>query len=138
MSNPWPPGVSGNPAGRPPGAHGMLKRKIKEKMRGGWEAVVNSIMDKALEGDMAAAKIILDRIAPSPKGRCIKLGLPSVSNAADIMAALTKLVDCMSRGIISSEEAHSAAGVLELHRKAVETMDLERRMTALEKKRGKQ
>ena len=38
----------------------------------------------------------------------------------------------MSRGVISAEEAQAAAVVLEHHRKAVETFDLERRLAALE------
>ena len=48
------------------------------------------------------------------------------------------MVDAMSRGVISAEEAQAAAVVLEHHRKAVETFDLERRLAALEQKRKPQ
>jgi hypothetical protein len=44
--------------------------------------------------------------------------------------------DAMARGVLSAEEAQAAAAVLEHHRKAVETLDLERRITALEEKRS--
>ena len=40
----------------------------------------------------------------------------------------------MARGVLSAEEAQSAPLVLEHHRNAVETHDLERRITALESK----
>jgi hypothetical protein len=49
--------------------------------------------------------------------------------------ASAAVVDAMSRGVISAEEAQAAAVVLEHHRKAVETFDLERRLAALEQKR---
>ena len=53
-----------------------------------------------------------------------------------IVRALAAMVDAMSRGVISAEEAQSAAVVLEHHhRKAVETFDLERRLAAIEQKR---
>jgi hypothetical protein len=38
----------------------------------------------------------------------------------------------MARGVLSAEEAQAAAGVLDHNRKAVETLDLERRIAALE------
>ena len=41
----------------------------------------------------------------------------------------------MARGVISAEEAQAAAGILDHHRKAVETLDLER-ITAHEERAG--
>ncbi|MCA1604571.1 MAG: hypothetical protein LC775_03630, partial [Acidobacteria bacterium] len=89
----------------------------------------------AKKGDMTAAKIILDRIAPPCRGRRVRLNLPPIVGAADVVQASTAVVDAMSRGVISAEEAQAAAVVLEHHRKAVETFDLERRLAALEQKR---
>ena len=40
----------------------------------------------------------------------------------------------MVRGVLSAEEAQAAAAVLEHHRKAVETHELERRIAAIEAK----
>ena len=52
------------------------------------------------------------------------------------LKALAAVADAMARGILSAEEAQAAAAVLDHHRKAVETLDLERRITALEEKRS--
>jgi hypothetical protein len=46
--------------------------------------------------------------------------------------ALAAVADAMARGLLSAEEAQAAAAVLEHHRKAVETLELERRIAAIE------
>jgi Family of unknown function (DUF5681) len=128
------PGVSGNPAGKPPGARARATRLAEKLMSGDAEAVVRAVIDAAKGGDMTAAKIILDRIAPPCRGRPVRLDLPPIVGAADLVKALAAVADTMARGILSAEEAQAAAAVLEHHRKAVETHDLERRIAAIEAK----
>ena len=129
------PGVSGNPAGKPPGARARATRLAEQLMSDDAEAVVRAVINAAKGGDMTAAKIILDRIAPPCRGRRVRLNLPPIVGATDLLRALAAVADAMSRGVISAEEAQAAAVVLEHHRKAVETFDLERRLAALEQKR---
>jgi ribosomal protein L17 len=101
-------------------------------MAGDAEAVVNAVVTAAKEGDMTAARLVLDRIAPPCRGRPVRLDLPPIVSAADLVKALAAVADAMARGVLSAEEAQAAAAVLEHHRKAVETFDLERRITAIE------
>jgi hypothetical protein len=107
---------------------------IRYQLSGDAEDVVRAVISAAKDGDMVAAKIVLDRIAPPCKGRRVRLKLPSIVGAADLVKALAAVADAMARGVISAEEAQAAAAVLEHHRKAVETLDLERRITAIEAK----
>ena len=81
---------------------------------------------------MTAARLVLDRIAPPCRGRPVRLDLPPIVGTADLVKALAAVADAMARGVISAEEAQAAAGVLDHQRKAVETLDLERRIAALE------
>jgi hypothetical protein len=85
-------------------------------------------------GDMAAARLVLDRIYQPRKGRAIKLDLPKVETAAGLMAAMGVVIDAMAQGEISADEATAVAGVLELRRRAIETMEIEARLAALEAK----
>jgi Family of unknown function (DUF5681) len=128
------PGVSGNPAGKKPGTRNRTSRVAQKMMADDCEAVVRAVIDAAKGGDMTAAKIILDRIAPPCRGRPVRLDLPPIVGAADLVKALAAVADTMARGILSAEEAQAAAAVLEHHRKAVETLDLERRIAAIETK----
>jgi hypothetical protein len=85
---------------------------------------------------MTAARLVLDRIAPPCRGRPVRLGLPPIVSASYVVRALAFVADAMARGVLSAEEAQAAAVVLDHHRKAVETLDLEWRITALEEKRS--
>lgn len=55
------PGRSGNPAGRPRAESTALRVKLAERA----EDVVEAVIAAATAGDMAAAKMILDRVIPS-------------------------------------------------------------------------
>jgi hypothetical protein len=82
-------------------------------MAGDAEAVVRAVIEAAKGGDMTAAKIILDRIAPPCRGRPVRLDLPPIVSAADLVKALAAVADAMARGVLSAEETQAAAAVLE-------------------------
>jgi hypothetical protein len=126
------PGVSGNPAGKKPGTRNRTSRVAQKMMADDCEAVVRAVIDAAKGGDMTAARLVLDRIAPPCRGRPVRLDLPPIVGAADLVTALSAVADAMARGVVSAEEAQAAAAVLDHQRKAVETLDLERRIAALE------
>ena len=60
-------GISGNPAGRPagktPGA--KLRKAIESKATD----ILQSVINAAIDGDMVACKMLLDRITPTLKPR---------------------------------------------------------------------
>ena len=128
------PGCSGNPAGMKLGTRHRATRLAEKLMAGDAEAVVKAVVTAAKGGDMTAARLVLDRIAPPCRGRPVRLDLPPIVGAADLVKALAAVADAMARGVLSAEEAQAAAAVLEHHRKAVETLDLERRIAAIEAK----
>jgi hypothetical protein len=57
-------------------------------------------------------------------------------DAEGIAEAFGTIVRAMARGEMTPEEAVSAAQVLELRRKALETQELEERLQALEERSG--
>jgi|SRR5579859_7878495 len=66
-------GVSGNPAGRPPGTRNKLvsvKQKLELAVREGMSKdklvrIINKMAEMALEGDVKAARLILDKFISS-------------------------------------------------------------------------
>ena len=66
-------GISGNPAGRPqgrtPGA--KLRKAIEAKA----DDILQSVIDAAVNGDMAACKMLLDRITPTLKPQALPISL---------------------------------------------------------------
>jgi hypothetical protein len=88
-------------------------------------------------GDMVAARIVLDRIVPSRRGRPVLLELGAATETSrDVSAILSALVTTMAAGEITPEEAATAASVIESKRRAIETVEIEERLKRLEKERA--
>jgi hypothetical protein len=134
---PFRKGQSGNPKGKPKGARHKSTILAEKLMEDEAEAVVRAIIAKAKDGDMTAARIVVERIAPVRKGRPINLTLPKIETADDLAAAMAAIVGAMAEGKITPEEATSVAGVLEVRRRAIETMEFERRLNEIESRFGK-
>jgi hypothetical protein len=83
---------------------------------------------------MRAADILLRRLWPERKGRAIAMDLPAMETASDLVAALGAVTGLVAAGDISPEEGQSVAAIMEAHRRAIETTDLERRIADLESK----
>jgi hypothetical protein len=131
---PFPKGTSGNPAGKPKGARHRATIAAEALMSGEADAIVRAVIEKAKTGDMTAAKIILDRVAPIRKGAPLEVDLPAVATTEGITAALAALVAEMSAGTVTPEEAQTVASVIEAQRKAIETSELELRLRAIEER----
>ena len=76
----------------------------------------------------------MERLAPAVKSRPINLRLPVIETAADILKAQAAMIGAMARGEITPDEAATIAGVLETKRRAIETVQLEERITKLEQR----
>ena len=81
----WQPGQSGNPKGRPVGSRNK-KNVIAEEFEKDGSAVARVVMDAALEGDMQAANMVLQRLSPPLRARAEK-----------VTFELTRMRRCTSR-----------------------------------------
>lgn len=126
----------GNP-GKPKGTRHRLTVLAEKLMEEDAEDVTRAVIAAAKGGDMVAARLVLDRVAPVRKGRTVELDLPKVETAADVLKALGLVVMETARGLITPDEAAVVAGLLETKRKAIETADLETRLLVLEQSRDK-
>lgn len=96
------PGQSGNPAGKPPGTKNRATL-LQDALRDGEvAAALRVIIDKAVAGNVAAARFVLDGIAPKPRGRAIDLGLPEDAPIAEAHRALLRH---LFAGEVTADEA---------------------------------
>jgi hypothetical protein len=61
---PFQPGRSGNPAGKPKGTRHQITLLAEQLLADDVEQVVAKVVKAAKSGDMTAARLILDRVAP--------------------------------------------------------------------------
>jgi len=73
------------------------------------------------------------RIWRIKKGRAVSLRLPSVKTAQDVVAAVGVVADAVGAG--EPDEGQAMSVILEAKRKAIETVELESRVAALEQDR---
>lgn len=130
------PGQSGNPAGKPKGARNRATRAAQALIDGKAEEVVEKALELALAGDGPVLRAILDRLCPPRKDSPIKVTLPAIETAADIPATMSSILASVAAGALTPSEATALTGLVEAHRRALETSELEQRIAALEQIKG--
>jgi hypothetical protein len=103
-------------------------------MEQGAEEITKAVVDAARGGDLSAARLVLERLAPSMRERPIAIDLPSTDTAEGINQAQQAIIEAVGMGELLLGEGSALAGLVELRRKALETIELEQRVTALEEK----
>jgi hypothetical protein len=127
-------GQSGNPAGPAKGTRHkitMLAEKLLEDDR---DDIVRAVIAAAKGGDPTAMRLCVERLVPLRKGRPVVFDLPPVKTAADIAGAVGELARAMAAGELTTDEASAAASVIEMHRRAIETTEIEVRLQRLEER----
>ena len=127
-------GQSGNPKGRPEGSRSKATLAAEVLLDGEVENLTRKAIDLAKGGDIAALRLCMDRIVPPRKDRPIRLDLPEMETAEDLSKALGTLVKAMAEGELTPVEAEKTAAVLEIRRRAIETLDHETRLEELERR----
>lgn len=123
-------GESGNPNGRPRGA--SQAAKLRQAIENDLQDIIQALVEKAKEGDTAAAKLLLDRVVPAIK---------PVQQAASVDALKGKslsqqgstIIEAMGSGELTPEQAQAMLSGLASLSKIREADEIERRLTKLEK-----
>ena len=123
--------TSGN-TGRPKGARNKKTLAVESLLEGQAEALTQTAISKALEGDSVALKLCLDRIAPAPKDNTVQFSLPSMVTASDASEAAGSVLSAVSSGELTPIEATRVMGLIDSFRRTLELTDIENRLKALE------
>jgi hypothetical protein len=127
-------GQSGNPAGRKPGTQNRRTVLIQAMLENEGEAVARRVVEAALDGDMTAARLVLERVAPIRRERAVAFKLPPLRSAADMGAVMASILGAAAGGEILLGEAVALAHLVEVHMRALEASEFERRLRLLEQK----
>ena len=125
-------GRSGNPAGRRRGSRNRATLAAEILLEGEAEALTRRAIELALEGDTTALKLCLERIVPQRKSRAVGFDLPPIERVEDLAGAIGSVLQGASCGRLLLDEAAALVGMMESKRRAMEAVDLEQRLRALE------
>ena len=125
-------GVSGNPAGRPKGIKDK-RHRYAESIDSMIPQVLDCVYQKALAGDMTAAKMLLDRTLPNkrPEQERVQISIKenTALNARDVLQGVFA-------GEVSPDVGASLLNAITGVLKAVEVEDLAKRIEVLESKKN--
>lgn len=124
-------------AGRPAGARNRVTREAYEALEEHTGALTGKVVELALEGDVAALRLALERLVPARKDAPIEVDLPPVKTGEEALAASSAILEAVARGDVTPLEGAALAGLLDGHRRLIEVADFETRLTRLEEKHGK-
>ena len=126
-------GQSGNPAGRPRGALNKSTMAAQTLLDGEAEALARKAVELALEGNMAALRLCLERICPPRKERPLAIELPVVEKAEELPKLTAAILAAVGRGELDAAQAAAMASLVASHGKMLEQAELEERVSALER-----
>jgi len=94
--------------------------------------IVEKIIRQARKGCRVSQRLIVDRIEPARRGSPVKFALPEIRTMTDVVSALASISTAMAKGRLTPTEAMEVAGVVELSRQALKTIDHETRLERIE------
>ncbi|MDO8399006.1 MAG: DUF5681 domain-containing protein [Bradyrhizobium sp.] len=132
---PFARGQSGNKAGRPPGSRNKATLMSEAISEGDALAIARAVVGKAKKGDATAARLVLDRLWPVPRGHTIKSRsgiIPKVASSADVLAAHGAVIRSVATGELPTDAAQALSELFERQLRMIETTAIEDRLKALE------
>ena len=123
--------TSGN-SGRPKGARNKKTLAIESLLEGQAEALTQTAISKALEGDGLALRLCMERIAPAPKDKSVSFPLPEMTDAMDALRAASSVLTAVSEGELTPIEGTRVMGLIDSYRRTLELTEIEERLQALE------
>jgi hypothetical protein len=129
---PFPPGVSGNIAGRPRGTRNRASVIAEALSDSDVTAIVRALVAKAKKGDVVAARVLLDRIWPIPKSSAVTFPALSATDACGIVQSHNLLLRCVADGELTLDEAKAVSAILIGQLRSIETADIDRRLCEVE------
>ena len=119
-------------SGRPKGSRNKASIAIESLLQGQAEALTQTAVTKALEGDSVALRLCLERISPAPKDQPVTFKLTKMHNAMDASEAAGSVLTAVSEGELTPIEATRVMGLIDSYRRTLELTEIEERLQALE------
>ena len=128
----WKKGQSGNPKGRPKGSRNTATLLAIAALEGELSDVVRVVIEAAKGGDMAAARLVVDKLIPATRERPISIDLPCAVTVEECAVAQAKVLSAVAAGNLLPSEGEALASLVEQQRRSLETSDLAKRLSEVE------
>jgi hypothetical protein len=125
-------GNSGNPSGRPLGSQNKSTLIMGSLLEGEAEQLTRKVIELAMEGNIAALRLCMDRLMPPAKDRTVLFEMPPIRDLNDVSAGMTSITAAVSDGKLTPPEGEIISRTLEQHANVMVFQDLQKRVEKLE------
>ncbi len=94
--------------------------------------VMRGVAEDANPADPTACRLLVTRLIPPRRSRAINFTRSPTDTATGIADALDAVIAAAARGEVALDEAEALSALLQGKLRAIETVELERRLEALE------
>lgn len=125
----WKKGESGNPSGRKPGTGQVAK--LRNSIATHIPEIITQMVSKAKEGDVQAARLLLERVIPPLKSIESNVSITFPENATLSEQGQT-IIQSIADGTLTPGQGQALLSGLGSQARLIEITELEERITALE------
>jgi len=133
MNMPFQPGQSGNPSGRPAG---IADKRVKNRELFLTRApdLINKAIDMALDGDVVAMKLCIDRIVPKISHNTLESHIIAgdMKDPDELLKVGCNLISEITDGRLNTQNGKALSSILENQRKLIELVDLKNMLEELQ------
>jgi hypothetical protein len=97
------------------------------------EALTKKAVELALDGDMAALRLCMDRILPPRKDRPVTFTLPEIKSVQDAARTLSAVIGAVAAGELTPIDAAEISKLMDSYVKAFESSEIVERLERLER-----
>jgi hypothetical protein len=123
------PGQSGNPKGREPGS--TPATKLRKAIAAAMPEILAQLVEQAKAGDVAAAKVLIDRVCPPLKPQALPISLPVNGSLTE---QGSEIIRATLAGQIPPDIGSQLITALAAQSKIIEVDELTKRIEAVEGK----
>ncbi len=128
-------GRSGNPAGRRKGVPNKVSRRVIERIAEHGDELLDTVIGKALDGDLSALRICLERLCPPQKELPLPaMRLPAIEKPEDLPKATEALLKGAASGSLTASALVALTATVKAHIDAIQTANLAERVQRLEER----
>lgn len=118
--------------GRPRGSRNRTSPKLQGILDQYSEPLLKVTIVDAMKGDKRLRAMLLDRILPKRRGSSVSVGSIPMRTADEVLKGIRLIAQKAASGQITTSEGREMMDLLEMVRKSIETLELERRVHLVE------
>jgi len=96
------------------------------------EEVARTALKLARKGNVAALRLVMERLLPPSRRRTVSIDLPEIVTPADVPRALAAVTAAVGRGELTPDEGAALGSLISATRQALELAEIDLRLRKLE------